>query len=765
MKRIMEKMNRLRFIRLWVVFLTITAVSVSLHSCSEDVTSGLENSFAYNTYVLGDKGSVKFVLKKMKGHIVNIESDVSWLTATAGESTADGNPVIIINNGNGQSAEGHLTVTVDQGDIAIVTVKHMEHSMGYNDANDIFVTNWWECDTVKLQGIETPQRTPWSVEGGVTIPDEIRGQYKPEKGWEMGFCYLNDDTMEGVRFFSLYNKWTGQLRVYTYIQDPTGWGNDIAFRTCFGEYNSINLYPFYNSFQYGIPTCHEMDSTLRRDIQFVSEQPQTFSTWLSPYKEGASLSPGWYVCETDMSGYVPAGKNWLDNDQEAKFKFFAETVDNQSITLKGSLIGKLDGTFQNEQVVQKGGTSALYGISNALGMLSGMSTSSISSGASYAALMKNGGDAGLGGYLNPAKYWGGFACSLGSALLGYIAESTDPITYDSIPGKIDLALNATIDLNGYIQSYKPNSFKPLGVSAEAINRANGPNGHMGKGVWGLDQDPVVYIDKEVLMSTSDNIRIMNRGDGTYSQPGEFQDNELRMAWLFDPTSVKVNINRDLFPGEIKDLSITSTCGIYVDNPSGHTDTYRKMLTLPERPSFDMSNGTSKDDLISLSTEGSTPRLVVVAPNDLLDTDENAYETPDNSTFVALPGDSIYHFYGRVINECSKQIMVDPQVYVPYAKAETTYIFDPKAPDFVVTVNVVFEWEGSTYLYTKCFIPRIEVVDHATMLSLETPLKAYADKCAAQQPTGTLANDPSVDVYNPGGDQLLTKTFRMLDKIK
>jgi hypothetical protein len=110
-------------------------------------------------------------------------------------------------------------------------------------------------------------------------------------------------------------------------------------------------------------------------------------------------------------------------------------------------------------------------------------------------------------------------------------------------------------------------------------------------------------------------------------------------------------------------------------------------------------------------------------------------------------------------------MVDPQVYVPYAKAETTYIFDPKAPDFVVTVNVVFEWEGSTYLYTKCFIPRIEVVDHATMLSLETPLKAYADKCAAQQPTGTLANDPSVDVYNPGGDQLLTKTFRMLDKIK
>ena len=759
-------MNRSKLLSLWVAILTITMVSVSFLSCSEDVTSGLDHSYAYDTYVIGNKGSVRFVLKNMKGQVVNIQSDATWLTATAGESTADGSPVIIINNKNGMSKQGHLTVTNDQGETALVTVKHMEHAVGYNDGNDAFVTNWWECDTVKLQGIDSPQRTPWDVQGGVLIPSEIRGQYKPDKGWEMGFCYLNDDTMEGVHFFSLYNKWTGQLRVYTYIQDPAGWGNDIAFRTCYGEYNSVNLYPFYNTFQYGIPTCHEMDSTIRRDIQFVSEQPQTFSTWISPYKVSNSLSPGWYVFELDMSGYVPEGKNWLDNDQEAKFKFYAETMQNSEITLKGSLIGSLDGTFQNEQVVQKGGTSALYGISSALGMISGMATSSISSDATYASLMKGGGDQGIGGYLNPAKYWGGFACSLGSALLGYIAGETDPITYDSIPGKIDLALNATIELNGYIKSYTPNDFKPLGVSADGIKMAQGANGHMGKGVWGLDQDPVVYIDKDVLLSSTDFLRIYNRGDGVYSQPGEFQENELRMAWLFDPTSVKLNLNRDLFPGEIQNLSITTSCGVYVDNPSGLTDTYRSMLMLDERPKVDISNGTSKGDLISLSTDGSSvPCLKVVAPNDLLDTDENAYETPDNSTFISLPGDSVYHFYGRVVDECAKQIMVDPQVYVPYATAETTYILDPQAPDFVVTVNVVFDWEGSTYLYTKCFIPRIELVDHATMLSFETPLKEFADKCAAEQPTGTLANDPSVNVYNPGGDQLVTKSLRMLNKIK
>ena len=758
-------LSSMKLFRLLVLVLTISHVTVSLVSCSDnDIPSIPDHTYAYNTYVFGNKGSSRFILKDMKGQIVNIESDASWLNVTLGESTIDGHPVIIINNDNGSSAQAYITVAADNGEKAIVTVNHMKHAVGFNDADDMFVTNWWECDSVALQGISAPQRTPWNTEV-VTIPDAIQEQYRPEHGWEMAFCYLNDDTMEGVRFFALYNKWTGQLRVYTYIDNPTGWGNDIAFRTCYGEYNSVNLYPFYNTFQYGIPSCHEMDSTLRRDVQFVSEQPQTFSTWLSPYREDASLNPGWYVFELDMSGYVPEGKNWLDNDQEAKFKFFAETMQNQQITLKGTLIGQLDGTFQNEQVVQTGGTSALYGISNGLSMLSGMATSSISSCSEYALLMKNGGDEGISGYLNPTKYWGGFACSLGSALIGYLAESTDPISYDTIPGKIDLALNATIDLDGYIKSYTANDFKPLGVSVDAINRANGPDGHLGKGVWGLAQDPVVYIDKEVLMSTSQSFYILNRGNGTYSQPGDFQENELRMAWLFDPTSVKLNINRDLFPGEIKDLSITSTCGIYVDQPNGHTDTFRSMLTLPERPSFDMSNGTSEGEIFSLSTDGSMPRLILVAPNDLLDTDENAYETPDNSTFVALPGDSAYHFYGRVIEECGKKIMVDPQVYVPYAKAETTYIFDPKAPDFVVSVNVVFEWEGNTYLYTKCFIPRIEVVDHATMLSFNTSLKDYADKCAAQQPTGTLANDPSVDVYNPGGDKLLTKTFRMLDKIK
>jgi hypothetical protein len=756
---------------MFAVILIFSSIVSTLFSCSEKDLPVSSRTFEFKTYAFGENGSHQLVLNNMQGQIVKIESDATWLTATEGESTADGCPVIIVCNKEGSNKEAHITVKTNNGDEAFITVIHT--SFVHNELNaflDKFVTNWWEFDTIPLQGISTGQRAPWTIEGGVTIPSEVRRQYKPEQGWEMAFTYLNDDTMEGVRFFSLYNKWTGQMRVYTYIQNPSGWGNDINFLTYFGEYNSSVMYPLYNTFQYGIPTCHKLDSSLQRNAKIVGHQPQTFSTWISPYRENASLSPGWYVFEFDMSGYVPDGVDWLNSgyDGEAKFKFFAETTSQQSVTLKGSLIGKLDGTFQNEKIVQKGGTSALYGISSALGMLSGMASSSITGANTYATLMgKNGGKDGIGAWLNPIRYWGGFACSIGSGLLSFFAEQTDPVSYDTIPGKIDLALNATVDLEGYITSYTSNDFKPLGVSRAAINSANrqgDQEGHVGKGVWGLDQDPVVYIDKEVLMSTEPVINIVNRGNGTYSQPGDFKSNAVRLVWLFDPTSVKVNLNRQLFPGEVKDLSVTTTCGIYTDREVGNTDPYRKMLMLPDRPSFDMSSGTSKGELLVLS-KNSNPRLEVVPLTALLDTDPDAYETANNSTFIDQPGAGGMHFYGRVVNECGKDIMIDPQIYVPFTKDNTTYISNPKAPDFVVTVNVVFEWNDNAFLYTKCFIPRIEVVDHATMLSIYDSLKTYADKCAAQEPTGKLANDATVDVYHPGGDKLLTKAFRMMEKIK
>ena len=297
--------------------------------------------------------------------------------------------------------------------------------------------------------------------------------------------------------------------------------------------------------------------------------------------------------------------------------------------------------------------------------------------------------------------------------------------------------------------------------------ANGPDGHMGKGVWGLAEDPVVYIDKDVILSNKDRINFVNRGNNTYSHT-EFEPYALRMAWFLDPTSVKVNLNPELFP-DVQEVSVTTTCGVYPTRAYGNTDAYRRMLMLEDRPVVDISSGKGVGKLVRLSTT-STPRLVVVRPEDLLATGSNEYETAANSRFftqsVANSNDLGMHFYGHMVHEMGQDIMVEPQVYLPYTLKDGTYYFNgPTAPDLVVTVHAVFESQGNTFHYSKLFIPRIEVVDHNTFKTKGQNLKDFANKCRNNQATGTLANKPGVKVYNPDGHRLLEKTLRLLEKIQ
>lgn len=758
--------------KLFLLAIVIAATgAMSLSSCSNDDENNPSNpsaqEFAYKSFAIGNEGSQQIVLDKLTGSIRSIESSATWLTATDAGQSASGCPIILLQNKDGQNGEATVTVTAENGDKAIVTVTHQSLSDGDDGANSDFITNWWNYDVIQLEGISNAQKAPWTVEGGVQIPDEVRLQFRPEDGWEMAFSYTNDNSLKGVRIFALYNKWTGQLRVYSYIDRPTGWGNEILFRTYFGDAFDNCLYPFYHSLHYAIPSNHVPGKNLLRNAQLVDKQPQTFMAWVSPYMQSESLQNGWYVFEVDMSGYVPEGQDWVKSGHSARLKIFADTKQDQSVTLRGSLIGGIKGEFDNPQYIQHGGTSALYGISNALDMISGMSSNSISSCFQYASLMKNGGDEGLGAYLNPAKYWGGFACSIGSALFGFLANQADPITTEYIPGKIDLNLDATIELSGHITSTTSNDFSPLAVSESAILAANGPDGHMGKGVWGLAEDPVVYIDKDVILSNIDRINFVNRGNNTYSHT-EFEPYALRTVWFLDPASVKVNLNPELFP-DVKEVSITTTCGVYPTRAYGNTDAYRRMLMLEDRPVVDISTGKGVGKLVRLNTT-STPRLVVVRPEDLLATGSNEYETAANSRFftqsVANTGDLNMHFYGHMVHEMGQDIMVEPQAYLPYTQKDGTYYFNgPTAPDLVVTVQAVFESQGSTFHYSKLFIPRIEVVDHNTIKAKYQNLKDFANKCRNTQTTGTLANQPGVKVYNPDGHRLLEKTLRLLEKIQ
>ena len=774
----MRKNNR--FLSRLLAVTMLTAAATGLTACHDDDLSEepyTPGAYRYSTVVFGTSDCQQLTLDSISSAITSATASASWLKVTPmSELDADGHPALTIESTRPSTDDAEATIDVvsEKGDHVTVTVSHRQMGDGdaYSGGNAGWLTDWWTFETVELQGFEHAQRTPWTVEGADHIPEEVRRQVTPSQGWEMAFSYLNDESLRGVRYFALYNKWSGQVRVYTYIVDPTGWGTDLMINAYFGTANHNDMYPLYNVFEYGIPTSHVPGSTLSRNAKILSAQSQTFQTWLTPFRYSQSITPGWYCFEFDMSGYVPKGKDWLKKDEDApRIKFFAETVNNQSVNLKGTLSGSISGTFSDPEIIQHGGANATSGILSALGgglsAISGIASNSISGCANYAVLMKNGGDEGISGYLNPVKYWGGFACSIAGPLLSFIgSQMDDPVTYDTIPGKIDLTLDATLDLNGYIKAATGNNQRGLSISPQGIYSANGANGHVGKGVWSLAEDPVVYIDKEDILSSDSHFNLLCTNSG-YSI-SSFADYDVRIVYAFDPTSIKLNLNTDLFR-DIKDVTVTANVGVLPNYTYGHTDAYRQMLMLGNRPSFSLAPGKTSGT-VNLSSN-STPMVWKVGLDDLADGD---YETASNCSIITqntADGKGWQRYHGRLIDvpELGKQIVVDPQVFLPYSLDENgkcTGIGYPTAPDFVVRVDVQFtalddNGERKDFQYGKLYIPKIEIVDYDGISKVYSRLKDYSQKCEKQQAINTLANDSSVPVRFPGGHRLIGKTLRLL----
>ena len=771
----MKKKTNLMLLLAPAFVLTAATLLTACSDKDDDDLAVQPHAYSYATWLYGEEGSQQVVLDSLASLVINVADVPSWITVRT--EPVGGHPAVIMEYSGitGTSPEDAvLKVTAENGDVATITVRHSKNSLGdaYSGGNASFIKEWWKCQTVQINGIAAPQKTPWTIEGGINIPPEVRDSYRPDQGWEMAFSCLNDATTDGTRYFALYNKYTGQLRVYIYLLNPGGEGNELSFMVKMGEYGSNDMYPLYHSYEFGIPNNHVLGTSLSRSPVIYEGQNQAFMTLVTPYRQSSSLANGWHCFDLDMSAYVPQGKNWRDpNRKEAKLSIFPDTETTQQVTLWGSILGDISGTFSNERIIQHGGGNCMSGLCGMLNWISNTAASSLSSTNQYAHLMslegEYGGGQGSGAFLNPLKYWGGFGCSIVSGALGLLGDSlAAPVSYDTIPGKIDLKADLQLDASGYIKTFNSTNIRGLGVSMEAITSANGNDGHVGKGIWGLADDPVVYIDKDDILSSYDHFNIQAKPNGYSSN--NFGAYEARLVYAFDPTSVKVNINPDLYP-EINDVNVTTTVGVFPSRNYGYTDPYRSFLMLPARPKFSLAEGKTSG-IVRLSGS-SQPRVWKVAPADLIDTAPEAYENKSNCEVVTQTGGSI-RYYGRPVKEFFKTIMVNPDVYIPYSGGTIGY---PEAPDFVVAVTLSFYTrdarsrpkDAEPCTFSKVFIPKIQMVSREEMKAVSARIQEYANNCKEYRPVGVMANDyryGKVNVKNHGGDKLMEKTLRMLKKI-
>ena len=721
-------------------------------------------TYEYSLLIPAANEAQTVVLKDFTKPVYKVDNPASWLTVEVLEEMQDGFPVMEVTSSQ-DNKDQEVTVTIKseaREEIRLVAYFSLDGDAA-SGANADFYTDWEHCETVMINGKSAPVNLPWITNSENNIPYEVTKQYRKAEGWEMAFCSLSNTATDDICYFALYNKWSGTLRVFHYVLNPLGYGQEIDYKVWMGRQKTANNAAFYNSLEFGVPASHTLAAgNLAPDATFIgskTNQSQSFMTWVTPYlRETQKLVPGWYCFDLDMTGYVPKGTQWRDYRDDLKMSIVPVSREVQDITLRGSLVGDIGGTFDNPETIQYGGGNCLSGVSGVLGMIGNTMSGKLGSTAQYASTLQGSKPFQVAGH---SLFWGGMACSLATSLIDFIggAISEEP-TYEYCPGKIDLKMDAQLDLSGTISNYVSSKDPIFNVTLDNINATNGANGHFGRGIWSLAEDPVVYLDSDDLMADYDHFTIYNKFDGqTQYYSSDFNAYGVRFVYFLDPTSVKVNINPDLFPN-IEKVYVSTTCGVYPSRQSGYADSYRSFLRLPSHK-IDLAPGEYKQ-VVRLSNS-STPRILRVKPQDLLLNGPDEYETPANSTQMQQKG-SEYRYYGRKVYAGDKDIIVDPQIYMCIT-TPNGHITDPHLPgDLIVAVEICFEAEGNTYIFTKCFVPRIEVIDRSQTLAKYTELQKYADDCAAGKATGTLANI-SVPVHHPDGDVLLAKTLRMLKRVK
>lgn len=339
--------------------------------------------------------------------------------------------------------------------------------------------------------------------------------------------------------------------------------------------------------------------------------------------------------------------------------------------------------------------------------------------------------------------------NISSAVLKSIPNSQS--TVEDSKGNVNLSLNANIDLKGLITQWTGLPDAGVTVTPFLLDASN-KNSSIGTGCFGLVDDPVIYIAKEDLLSSSDHINITEQGGKQLCTT--IAKDSLRLIAFLDPASIKFYLNTDIYTN-IQDLTLTLNYGVDLNQQPGHTDSYRDFMSLEKRPTFKLNK--------KMNDETSNPRLHVMNPWQTVKNDQYAMTQPGSIKMVEQKDAQGYRFFGLSATQWGKNCMMDPQVFVPY-NGSTVEL--PVVPDFFVSVDVNFKCkESESVEFCKPFLPRFVLLTHEQLFQKYEELKVYAAKCEAKQPVGELENDPSIKVYNYSSHVFLQKTLDILAKIK
>lgn len=625
-----------------------------------------------------------------------------------------------------------------------------------SNVNEKFLTDWENVQEVVVNttnNIKTTA-TPWSKEASISVlPDEICNDVKKKDGWEMVFSSLGNPNVKDANYFALYNKNLGIMRVFCFIAEATGNGSETSFGVKFGSSN-FKL-PFYHTLAFGIPVSHKDVDT---KIDIASTSPDSFYAYYTPYTLTGQrvLTRGWCAFDVDMSAYNTNPSDFLDNETE-HITLYCSTVNLADVKLSGTLDASIKGEYTSTSLPQNASSGS--GIGSTLSMLGELL------GNVQMSALANIEKAITGSPWNVYSRYAGMAFK-GAA---WIADFLDDNPYktaeeiEEIPGKIDMNLTGSIDLSGYISSLVPNNVPSLKLGASMMKQ---DGSHFAQGVWSLEDDPVVYISGNRFMGKSDRVNLIVGDNGKYE--GSVLDyDELRLMTFLDPTSIKLNLNGDLFQN-IDSVKVEAYYGVLPDENIGYTSKYRALLRMDERKPLCIVNHDKykKGDIYRSADHNNAMDCIAVDKEWFID--EDATDEEKSFYTTANQANSNFKYYGQVVNgltKAGKKYVIEPQIFFPLTNNNNT-IGDGIIPDIIVTVNVTVKADGNLYTYTRNFIPQVKVVtDNTEFDPVKSRLSSYVDAAKSGGSTMFVNNIPNVPITFYNAEKRFKKTIDFIDYIR
>ena len=643
---------------------------------------------------------------------------------------------------------------------------------------------------------------PWAFEEvGVQqhLPQaELKRMMDNKYDWALAFNTTGIETAAGanMNYFGLFNRYTHTLRVFYYWPEeliPPSGANDHCWHVSFtGEPAQ------HNPLAFAVPLNHSLEGDAG-----IKYQNYANTYYVSPLtdergKDNPSIvvpRAGWWAFDMDMSAMRE--KSFFDSYSDlTKMTIGLDLFDVQNVFMESlmdqvTIQGGMTGSMNLQALIPETANTAGKIVPGIAGPLASAFTNTYFLGC-------------LSGD-NGAVPWSiGF--SIAGGILGLAGNFTQEFCTNGIDnpekakeelgkleGQFDLHMGGTITTTGVIKSQRSHGIPSLAIPSGYFDKIRKNNTfQMGKGIWNIENDPVVYVVKDAFWANKPVLTYYSRKQQSWYRIGnevaEYDISSsptslgLRVISFFDPTSLgDVVLNNAVF-GSMSDIRVSASYGIYPGGEVGNTDAFRAATGLEYEP---MSLATDKKvDRASTGEVAGTDKLPFKIFKDYYTKDlfqmkideeiaENVSDLLGNRLSGQLVNDTYERrYYGSSLFYCNPdasssmvdivQYVSDPQIFVPFNEQKRV-ITDPDLPDMVVTVQLRVEStssgqsEPTVKIYRLRYVPKIVYINaedvpaiyqqmaakanggmsstvHYVTLNQHLDLvKAYADEISAQLP--------------------------------